>query len=126
MAITCILFGGFSGGFVVLRNRFATAVVGDNDHPDQELFISGLIMFVRGLATIGSGFLGAAVSTVGEGRGLQKPEYGAGKWLPLILTVGTLAGASSVGAFGFLRKAKHSEVQSSTVKDQERAMLIPK
>lgn len=126
LAITCILFGGFSGGYVVLRNRFATAVVGDNNHPSQELVVSGLIMFVRGLATIGSGFIGSAVATLGEGRGLQRSEYGAGKWLPLLLTVGTFAGASSIGALGFLQNSKHSDDQKSTVDDQERALLIPK
>ena len=111
---------------MVLRNRFATAVIGDNNHPGQELIVSGLIMFVRGLATIGSGFIGTAVATLGESRGLQRSEYGAGKWLPLLLTVGTFAGASSIGALGFLRKAKHSGDQRSSTDDQERAMLIPR
>jgi len=96
-------------------------VVGDGDHPHQELIVSGLVMFVRGIATIGSGFIGAAVATAGESRGLQKSEYGAGKYLPLILAVGTFAGASSIGALGFLRKAKHVGIKSSS---GERALLI--
>ena len=119
LAITCILFGGFSGGYVVLRNRFATAIVGDNEHSNQELIVSSFIMFIRGVATIGSGFIGTAVATVGEGRGLQKSEYGVGKWLPLLLTVGTLAGASSMGALGFLRKGSHNGVQSRVANDVE-------
>ena len=104
LSIVCVLFGGFCGGYVVLRNRFATAIVGDKDHPNQELIVSGLIMFVRGCATIGSGFVGAAVSAAGEERGLEKDRYGAGKWLPLLLTVGVLAGVSSLGALGFIGK----------------------
>lgn len=104
VALVCILFGGFSGGYVVLRNRFATAIVGNSDHPNKELVVSGFIMFVRGCATIASGFVGTAVTTAGDERGLHKGSYGAGEWLPLLLTVGILTGVSSIGTLGFLRK----------------------
>lgn len=107
LALVCILFGGLSGGYVVLRNRFATAIVGNSDHPNEELIVSGLIMFIRGCATVASGFVSSAVSMAGEGRGLHVGSYGAGEWLPLLLTVGILAGASSIGALGFLGKGRH-------------------
>ncbi|KAB8271697.1 major facilitator superfamily domain-containing protein [Aspergillus minisclerotigenes] len=106
LARVCILFGGLSGGYVVLRNRFATAIVGNSDRPNEELIVSGLIMFFRGGATIASGFVATAVSSAGEDRGLPKGSYGAGQWLPLILTVGILTGVSCIGALGFLRDGK--------------------
>ncbi|KAE8137269.1 major facilitator superfamily domain-containing protein [Aspergillus pseudotamarii] len=106
LALVCILFGGLSGGYVVLRNRFATTIVGNSDRPNEELIVSGLIMFFRGGATIASGFVATAVSSAGEDRGLHKGSYGAGQWLPLILTVGILTGVSCIGALGFLREDK--------------------
>ncbi|KAK3314214.1 major facilitator superfamily domain-containing protein [Apodospora peruviana] len=120
LALVCILFGGLSGGYVVLRNRFATAIVGNSEHPNEELIVSGLIMFIRGIATIASGFIGAAVASAGEDMGLDKGSYGAGKWLPLLLTVGILAGASSIGGLGFIGKSRHSGVyrpEASTSED---------
>ncbi|KAB8077201.1 hypothetical protein BDV29DRAFT_153919 [Aspergillus leporis] len=47
IALVCILFGGFSGGYVVLRNLFATAIVGNGDLPNEELIVSGLTMLIR-------------------------------------------------------------------------------
>ncbi|KAE8321624.1 hypothetical protein BDV39DRAFT_210549 [Aspergillus sergii] len=106
LALVCILFGGLSGGYVVLRSRFATAIVANSDRPNEELIVSGLIMFFRGGATIVSGFVATTVSSAGEDRGLRNGSYGAGQWLPLILTVGILTGASCIGALGFLRDGK--------------------
>ncbi|KAE8399000.1 major facilitator superfamily domain-containing protein [Aspergillus pseudonomiae] len=108
LALVCILFGGLSGGYVVLRNRFATAIVGNSDRPNEELIVSGLIMFFRGGATIASGFVATAVSTAGANRGLHKGNYGSGQWLPLILTVGILTGVSCIGALGFLRGGRQA------------------
>lgn len=110
LALVCILFGGFSGGYVVFRNRFATAIVGSSDHPEEELVVSGLIMFIRGCATISSGFIGAALSAAGERTPLNREVYGVGKWLPLILTVGVLAAASSLGGLGFTSNRRHNGV----------------
>ena len=103
LAIVAILFGGFSGGYVVLRNQFATAIVGDLDHQHQELIVSGALMFLRGASSVGSGFIGTAVVSAGENSGIR-PGYGAGKWRPLILTVGIIMGMSTVGGLGFLRR----------------------
>ncbi len=60
--------------------------MGNSNYPNEELIVSGLIMFIRGCATIASGFIGAAVSSAGEAQAFHKGSYGAGKWLPLILT----------------------------------------
>ncbi|BAE54599.1 unnamed protein product [Aspergillus oryzae RIB40] len=49
---------------------------------------------------------GSAVSSAGEDQSLHKGIYGAGQWLPLILTVGILTGVSCIGALGFLREGK--------------------
>lgn len=107
LILVCILFGGLSGGYVVLRSRFATAIVGDDDHPNEELVVSGMIMFIRGVATITSGFVGVAVSTAGEGR-FDRERYGAGSWMPLLLTVGLLAGVSSIGGLGFISRGRRN------------------
>lgn len=105
VTLVAILFGGFSGGFVVLRNRFATAVVGDSDHPNQELIVSGVLMLLRGIATLGSGFLGAKLVQETETMALSS-NYGGGRWKPLLLTDGILMGAASLGALGFLGKRR--------------------
>lgn len=105
LAIVSIVFGSLSYGFAVLRSRFATAVVGDDDHPNQELIVSSLINLIRGLAFVSSGFIGASAVSLGEGIGIQS-GYGAGKWLPLILTTGILFGMASIGALGFLKTKK--------------------
>lgn len=105
LAVVSILFGGFSGGYVVLRNRFATAVIGNSDHPNQELIVSGLIMFVRGCASVASGFIGAAVVGHGQSSDITH-DYGAGRWRSLVLTVGILSGLSTIGGLGFLRGNK--------------------
>lgn len=52
-----------------------------------------------------SGFIGASAVSLGEGVGIQS-GYGAGKWLPLIVTTGSLFGMASIGALGFLRTKK--------------------
>ena len=108
MALTCILFGGLSGGYVVLRNRFATAVVGSNEYPNEELVVSAMIMFIRGCATIASGFVGVAVSNAGATIPLDEKSYGASTWVPLLLTVGILSGISSIGGLGFIGKRRHN------------------
>ncbi|MCJ1451190.1 hypothetical protein MMC28_001526 [Mycoblastus sanguinarius] len=110
VAIVAVLFGGFGSAFTVLRNRFATAIVGDFDHGNQELIVSGALMLIRGAATLGSGFLGAKVVEEAEGIGLRG-GYGAGKWRPLILTVGILMASASVGALGFVGKRKLNGVK---------------
>ncbi|OGM44714.1 hypothetical protein ABOM_007354 [Aspergillus bombycis] len=112
LALVCILFGGISGGYVVLRNRFATAIVGNSDRRNEELIVSGLIMFFRGGATIASGFVATAVSTAGANRGLHKGRYGSGQWLLLILTVGILTGVSCIGALGFLREGRQPRAEN--------------
>lgn len=108
LAIVSIVFGSLSSGYPVLRPRFATAVVGNDDHPNQELIVSGIINLIRGLAFVSSGVIGSAAVSLGEDTGI-KPGYGAGKWAPLILTTGILFALSGIGAAGFLR-AKRQKV----------------
>ena len=103
--LVSIVFGGFSGGFVVLRNRFATAIVGNAEHPNQELIISGLLMLIRGVSTFASGFIGQAIVKKQAGKELGR-DYGANKWRGLLLTDGLLMAAASCGALGFLGKRR--------------------
>jgi hypothetical protein len=101
MVILCILFGAFSFSFVVLRSHMAAAVVGNHNNPNEELVVSGALLCIRGLACVGSGYIGAAVKGVDEEVGIR-PGYGAGKWRGLIITVGIVMGGATIGAFGFL------------------------
>lgn len=113
MVIVAIVFGGLSGGFNVLRPRFATAVVGRQDY-EQELLVSGILMSLRGVATIVSGFVGAIV--VGETSNMPAKigMYALVKWRALILMVGILTAASSVGALGFVGAKKRVEELEAT------------
>lgn len=47
-----------------------SGVVGDDDHPNQELIVSSLINLIRGLAFVSSGFIGASAVSLGEGIGI--------------------------------------------------------
>ncbi|PHH79791.1 hypothetical protein CDD80_3784 [Ophiocordyceps camponoti-rufipedis] len=75
MVIQAILFGAFSFSFIVLRSHMAEAVVNDTTKPKEQLFVSGALMAIRGLACIVSGYLGAAVVASGESTGPQS-SYG--------------------------------------------------
>ncbi|KAK1973317.1 major facilitator superfamily domain-containing protein [Colletotrichum cereale] len=105
MVLFSILYGAFSFSFVVLRSHMAAAVVGDPDRPNDELVVSGALLSMRGVAALSSGYIGAAVAANGEHLGIQ-PGFGAGKWRPLIITMGVLMFGATVGALGFLKKEK--------------------
>ncbi len=83
----------------------AAAVVGNLNHPNEELVISGALLAIRGLAAVGSGYIGAAVSTAGESIGIR-PGYGAGKWRSLIICAGVLMFGATIGAVGFLNRER--------------------
>lgn len=45
----------------------------------QDLLLSSILLFIRGITTIASGFAGKAAVESEVGMGIQ-PGYGAGKW----------------------------------------------
>ena len=90
-----IVFGGAAGGFAVLRSRFAAAIVGNDDDAQQALDIFGALTFIRGVAQVASGFIGAAL--VQENMEVQD-TYGTGKWTRLMIFVGAAMIAASSGA----------------------------
>lgn len=103
MVLLAILFGAFSFSFVVLRSHMATAVVGDLDHPNDELVVSGALLATRGAAAVVSGYMGAGVLSTSEHKGIQ-PGYGAGKWRSLIITLGCLMFGATIAFLGFIGK----------------------
>ncbi|KAK1674087.1 major facilitator superfamily domain-containing protein [Colletotrichum godetiae] len=105
MVITSILFGAFAFSFMVLRSHMAAIAVDDPERPAEELFVSGILLFTRGVIGVASGYIAAAVLQNSEHIGVQ-PGYGAGKWRPLIILLGTTMTAATLGAFGFLKKRK--------------------
>ena len=101
MVLLTVFFGMFSGSFIILRSFFATRIVQGTDSTiiaSQDLLVSSVLLLVRGITTIASGFAGKAVVESGEEMGIR-PGYGAGKWKPLIIYVGTMIGAASLGVF---------------------------
>lgn len=83
----------------------AAAVVGDLDHPNDELVVSGALLAIRGGAAVVSGYMGAAILSAGEHKGI-KSTYGAGKWQSLIIALGVLMFGATVGAIGFFKKER--------------------
>ncbi|KAK1622018.1 major facilitator superfamily domain-containing protein [Colletotrichum phormii] len=105
MVITSILFGAFAFSFMVLRSHMAAIAVDDPERPAEELFVSGILLFTRGVIGVASGYIAAAVLQDSEHIGIQ-PGYGAGKWRSLIILLGTTMTAATLGAFGLLKKRK--------------------
>lgn len=106
MVVTSILFGAFAFSFMVLRSHMAAVVVDDPGRPAEELFVSGVLLFTRGVIGVASGYIAAAVLQASDHVGVQPGAYGAGKWRDFIILVGTTMTAATVGAFGLLRKRK--------------------
>ena len=105
LTLFAIIFGAFGAGFVVLRSRFSSAVVGRAD-PNQELIVSGALMLVRGAASASSGFVGAALL---RNEAEVSHSYGAGKYQSLIIFIGVFFGAASVSAIGLLPNSRPKE-----------------
>ncbi|KAF3812112.1 hypothetical protein GCG54_00009796 [Colletotrichum gloeosporioides] len=105
MVVTSILFGAFAFSFMVLRSHMAAVVVDDPSRPSEELFVSGILLFIRGVIGVASGYIAAAVLQNSDHTGVQ-PGYGAGKWRDLIILVGTTMTAATVGAFGLWKRRR--------------------
>ncbi|KAH9900478.1 major facilitator superfamily domain-containing protein [Xylariomycetidae sp. FL2044] len=103
MVVVSILFGAFAFSFMVLRSHMAAVVVGDRSRPAEELFVSGVLLFTRGVIGVVSGYIAAAVLERSDHVGIQQ-SYGAGKWKPFIVFLGTVMTAATVGVFGLMRK----------------------
>lgn len=106
MVIVSILFGAFAFSFMTLRSDMAAIVVNDEGRSGDQLFVSGLLLFTRGAIGVVSAFVAAAVLQSREHVGVNH-GYGAGKWQPFIILLGTTMTAALVGVFGLLgRKAR--------------------
>ena len=105
MVIVSVLFGAFAFSFMVLRSHMAAIVVNDDARSGDQLLVSGLLLFTRGIVGVVSGYIAAAVLQSGDDIGVQ-PGYGAGKWRSFIILLGTTMTAALVGVFGVVRKRK--------------------
>ncbi|KAK1985472.1 major facilitator superfamily domain-containing protein [Colletotrichum cereale] len=103
MVIASILFGAFAFSFMVLRSHMAAVVVKDSSRTNEETFVSGILLFTRGVIGVASGYIAAAVLQNSDHIGVQ-PGYGAGKWRPFIILVGTTMTAATLGAIGFIKR----------------------
>jgi hypothetical protein len=81
----------------------AAIVVNDSERPSEELVVSGVLLFTRGVVGVVSGYIAAAVLQSTENEEVNA-GYGAGKWRSFIILLGTTMTAATVGVFGLLRK----------------------
>ncbi len=51
-----LLYGSTAGGFSTLRPRFAAALADDETDTEQNLLVSGVLIAMRGVAIVCSGF----------------------------------------------------------------------
>jgi len=101
--IFAILYGATSGGYAVLRPRFAEAIVSNEKDKEQTLLVFGILTALRGAAIIASGFI---VATQLDEEAPVTSGYGAGKWRDVILYTGIVMFASSLGGLGWFTKSK--------------------
>jgi hypothetical protein len=105
MVIVSLLFGGFAFSFMVLRSHMAAIVINDPERSGEQLLVSGVLLFTRGIVGVVSGYIAAAILQSGEHLGVQN-GYGAGKWCGFIVFLGVTMTAATVGMFGLLRKKR--------------------
>ncbi|KAJ5026344.1 major facilitator superfamily domain-containing protein [Bipolaris maydis] len=103
MVIVSLLFGAFAFSFMVLRSHMAAIVVNDPNRPAEELLVSGVLLFTRGVVGVVSGYIASAVLQSSESTEIDY-SYGAGKWRTLIILLGTTMTAATVGAIGLRRR----------------------
>lgn len=106
MVVVSLLFGAFAFSFMVLRSHMAAIVVNDSNRSAEELLVSGVLLFTRGVVGVISGYIAAAVLQSSESTTVSS-RYGAGKWRTLIILLGVTMTAATIGALG-LRKRKPS------------------
>ena len=96
-----LLYGSTAGGFSTLRLRFAAAIVNDETDTEQSLLVFGVLTAMRGVAIVASGFISSSML---GGNAKITSDFGVGKWSQLILYVGFMMLAASLGACGaFIR-----------------------
>ncbi|KAF2992987.1 hypothetical protein E8E13_000570 [Curvularia kusanoi] len=103
MVIVSLLFGAFAFSFMVLRSHMAAIVVNDSSRSAEELLVSGVLLFTRGVVGVISGYIAAAVLKSSETTNIDS-SYGAGKWRALIILLGTTMTAATFGAIGLRRR----------------------
>ena len=103
MVIVSVLFGAFAFSFMVLRSHMAAIVVNDSDRPAEELLVSGVLLFTRGIVGVVSGYIAAAVLQSTGDKGVAS-GYGAGKWRTFIILLGTTMTAATIGVLGLVKK----------------------
>jgi MFS family permease len=112
LVIFAMLYGATSGGYAVLRPRFADAIVGDETDKEQNLLVFGVLTALRGAAIIASGFI--AEIQLDEATEITS-GYGGGKWRDVILYTGIVMLCSSLGGLGWFARSK----PQSKTKDTE-------
>lgn len=103
MVMVSLLFGAFAFSFMVLRSHMAAIVVNDSERPAEELLVSGVLLFTRGVVGVASGYIAALVLQTSEGVEVR-PEYGAGKWRNFVILLGTTMFAATFGVIGLVMR----------------------
>jgi MFS family permease len=103
MVIVSLLFGAFAFSFMVLRSHMAAIVVNNDERTGDQLLVSGVLLFTRGVIGVVSGYIAAAVLQSGEDKSIES-GYGAGKWRSFIILLGVTMTAALVGVLGLVKK----------------------
>lgn len=124
LVLLVVVFGASSGAFVVLRSSFATRIMDDGRENEfksaearmEESVVSGLLMSVRGVATIASGFVGKAIVEASQSTPLDARSYAGGRWSGLVVFTGVMMAVASLGAVALVPTARR-EVEEEKHRD---------
>lgn len=126
-----ILCGGTSGAFVVFRSSFATCIVVatavaadvaeeeagartvaveekklDEDTRATESLVSGILMSIRGVATVCSGLIGKEIVAGSQDLPLRSDAYAEGRWRNLVIFTGITMAVSSLGSLAAVKRPR--------------------
>jgi MFS family permease len=116
--IFAVLYGAASGGYGILRSRFAMEVTGKEDK-EQMLMVLGLFTATRGAGNVAGGFFGERL--VDENVPVLLTAYGLDKFTPLVVFVGlSMLLAGLLGAMQYLNRGYQNNRESSKIRNPQR------
>jgi hypothetical protein len=78
----------------------------DDDTRETESLVSGILMCVRGVATVCSGLVGKAIVTSSQDSPLSSDSYAEGRWKGLVVFAGVTMAVASIGSLATVRWPK--------------------
>lgn len=116
--IFAIIYGASSGGYGILRSRFAIEVTGKEDR-EQMLTVLGLFTAMRGAGNVAGGFFGERL--VDEKVPVLLTAYGLDKFTPLVVFVGlSMLFAGLSGAVQYLNSGYQNDWNCTKIRYSQR------